>query len=47
MRQMSDDEQPANRLRKELPDEVPPSRSTSADDPAGGVTGAAQGSATE
>ncbi|MGQ4427877.1 DUF881 domain-containing protein, partial [Streptomyces violaceoruber] len=39
---MSDDEQPANRLRKELPDEVPPSRSP-ADDPAGGLPGAAQG----
>ncbi|EFD70534.1 conserved hypothetical protein [Streptomyces lividans TK24] len=42
MRPMSDDEQPANRLRKELPDEVPPSRSP-ADDPAGGLPGAAQG----
>ncbi|BDD70901.1 DUF881 domain-containing protein [Streptomyces violaceoruber] len=40
---MSDDEQPANRLRKELPDEVPPSRSPSADDPAGGLPGAARG----
>ncbi|MDX3408246.1 DUF881 domain-containing protein [Streptomyces anthocyanicus] len=39
---MSDDEQPANRLRKELPDEVSPSRSP-ADDPAGGLPGAAQG----
>ncbi|MFH8444676.1 DUF881 domain-containing protein [Streptomyces sp. NPDC018026] len=39
---MSEDEQPANRLRKELPAEVPPSRSPSADDPAGGP-GAAQG----
>ncbi|MCW8120709.1 MULTISPECIES: DUF881 domain-containing protein [Streptomyces violaceoruber group] len=39
---MSDDEQPANRLRKELPDEVPPSRSP-ADDPAGGLPGAARG----
>lgn len=44
---MSDDEQPANRLRKELPDEVPPSRSPSVDGPAGGLPGAARGSGTE
>ncbi|MFD6189217.1 DUF881 domain-containing protein [Streptomyces sp. NPDC060275] len=39
---MSDDEQPANRLRKELPDEVPPARPPSADDLAGDVPGGAQ-----